>query len=235
MARWIIQALGLLTLTGCSAGQPTFAPPEAPVVVHLVRFGWHADLILPNEACNPLPPEAPEHFRAAERIAVGWGDAGYFPKADPGIIAAIRAAVVPSPSVVQIRAVNGPIERTYHAQEILALQIEEEDCARIGTFIRSSDPGFSWGPNAIFYPWVANGENFGLGDSQTSISVQNLDDRDGQIWIFRGDGNNTWTLATTAYLSAYASKTFSAAQLGIAEGDGAPVAVVAYNVYAVPP
>src|SRR5690606_23357321 len=39
----------------------------------------------------------------------------------------------------------------------------------------------------------------------------------------------------TAYLSAYASKTFSASQLGIAEGDGAPVAVVAYNVYAVPP
>ncbi len=93
---------------------------------------------------------------------------------------------------------------------------------------------FVAGPNAIYYPWVANDDDFGLGEADTSISVQNLEDRDGQIWIYKGNGNNSWTLATTAALSAYASKTFSAQQLGIDSGDGAPVAVVGFSWIGVP-
>src|SRR5690606_32742635 len=77
---------------------------------------------------------------------------------------------------------------------------------------------FRAGNNAIYFPWVANGDDFGLGGAETSISIQNLEDRDGQIYIYRGTGNNTWTQVTTAYLSAYASKTFSATALGIADG-----------------
>ncbi|MBA2452538.1 MAG: hypothetical protein H0V47_05170, partial [Chloroflexia bacterium] len=59
--------------------------------------------------------------------------------------------------------------------------------------------------------------------------MQNLEDRDAQIWIYVGDGSGGFSLATTAFLSRYASKTFTADQLGIAEGDGAPVAVRAFH------
>jgi hypothetical protein len=89
---------------------------------------------------------------------------------------------------------------------------------------------FRAGNNAIYYPWVANEDDFGLGGAQTSISIQNLEDRDGQIYIYRGFGNDTWTLATTAYLSAYASKTFKASDLGIGAGDGGPVAVLGWHI-----
>ncbi len=98
-----------------------------------------------------------------------------------------------------------------------------------GMLFESTAPEFRAGPNAIYYPWVANGEDFGLGDSRTSISVQNLEDRDAQIWIYTGNNDGGFDLATTAALSAYASKTFSAADLEIAEGDGSPVAVLAYH------
>jgi hypothetical protein len=91
------------------------------------------------------------------------------------------------------------------------------------------DPGFLAGDNTIYYPWVANDDDFGLGDADTSISVQNLENRDSQIWIYTGNGDGTWSLATTAFLASFASKTFPAASLGIAAGEGAPVAVTAFH------
>src|SRR5690606_18697435 len=94
----------------------------------------------------------------------------------------------------------------------------------------TAERSFLAGDNAIYYPWVANGDDFGLGPADTGISIQNLEDRDSQIWIYRGDGAGGWSFVTSAYLSAYASKTFHASELGLAEGEGAPFAVLAYNV-----
>ncbi len=110
-----------------------------------------------------------------------------------------------------------------------AAQQEPPGVPAMDSLWQSTAPGFTWGANAIYFPWIANDEDFGLGAADTSISVQNLEDRDGQIWIYRGIGDNDWELATTATLSAYASKTFSAQQLGIASGDGAPVAVRGFH------
>lgn len=139
MAGRFIQVLALLFGVGCSAsGQSASPAPEGRVTVHLVRFGWHADLVLPTHVCEPLPDVAPEPFRRAERVAIGWGDARYFPRENPGLVELVRAALVPTASVVQIRAVNAPVEQLYHAYEIIALELSVENCQRVGDFIRSS-------------------------------------------------------------------------------------------------
>ena len=112
----------------------------------------------------------------------------------------------------------------------IAAQLNAPGDPAMDSLFATAPQAFLEGDNAIYYPWVANDDNFGLGAADTNISVQNLEDRDGQIWIYRGDGSNGWTLATTAALSAYASKTFTASALGIASGEGAPVAVLAFQV-----
>jgi len=89
--------------------------------------------------------------------------------------------------------------------------------------------GFLDGNNTIFYPWVANDDDFGLGAADTSISVQNLEDEDTTIYIYVGNGEGGFDLVTSAFLSAFAAKTFTAEMLGIAEGDGAPVMVAAFE------
>ncbi|MBA2454598.1 MAG: hypothetical protein H0V47_15615, partial [Chloroflexia bacterium] len=101
----------------------------------------------------------------------------------------------------------------------------------IDDLLELNDGSFADGNNAIFYPWVANGDDFGLGESQTSISVQNLEGFNGAIAIFVGDGDGGFTLETTAFLSAFAAKTFHADDLGIEEGSGAPVAVVGFGEF----
>ena len=140
MVRSFIQgAILLLLVTGCRSGSMTaLAPDAASETVHLVRFGWHADIVLPTEACKPLPDEAPEWLASAHRIAVGWGDARYFPHESPGLATALRAALVPTASVLQVRAVNVPVERLYRAYEVLSMQLSEAECRKLGNFIRSS-------------------------------------------------------------------------------------------------
>ncbi|CAN5337236.1 hypothetical protein BH23CHL1_BH23CHL1_22770 [soil metagenome] len=97
-------------------------------------------------------------------------------------------------------------------------------------FFDFDEPAFLSGDNAIFYPWVANDDDFGLGDADTSISVQNLENRNAQIFIYVGEGDGGFRLETTAFLSAFAAKSFSAADLGIEEGDGAPVVVAGFTL-----
>ncbi len=91
------------------------------------------------------------------------------------------------------------------------------------------------GPFGVFFPWVANDdESTGLGPADTSITIQNLALWEVKVYAYVGvgggdlPGDNGWELVGPFFLEPLASKTFSAAQLGIAEGEGAPVAVNAW-------
>jgi hypothetical protein len=87
---------------------------------------------------------------------------------------------------------------------------------------------FTWDTNECYFASVGNGEDFGLGAAQTSITVQNLSDEIGVAYIFVGTGDG-FDEAEFANLSPGASKTFTGAALGIAAGTTAPVIVAGYD------
>jgi len=93
----------------------------------------------------------------------------------------------------------------------------------------SLDDAFADGAQEVYFPAVGYADDFGLGPAQTSITVQNIDIDDAYIFIYVGNHDGTWTEYDYAYLSAGASKTFRAEDLGIAEGDVVPVIVSGYN------
>ncbi len=80
---------------------------------------------------------------------------------------------------------------------------EAPDVAReIAEFFGLEDASLFAGNNTVFYPWVANDDDFGLGAADTSISVQNVEGVDAQIFIYVGDAEGGFALETTAFLSA---------------------------------
>jgi len=87
---------------------------------------------------------------------------------------------------------------------------------------------FTGDVNECYFASVSNGEDFGLGASQTSITVQNLSGEEGVAYILVGTGDG-YDEATFAALQPGASKTFTGADLGIADGTTAPVAVLGYD------
>ena len=87
---------------------------------------------------------------------------------------------------------------------------------------------FTADTNECYFASVSNGEDFGLGASQTSITVQNLDSVGGVVYIFVGTGDG-FDEGEFARLNPGASKTFSADDLGVPAGTTAPVVVAGYD------
>lgn len=82
------------------------------------------------------------------------------------------------------------------------------------------------GAQEVYFPWVYNNDNFGLGEANGSVTVQNLTEVDGYVFFYVGNGNG-WTYTTYAYLAGGASKTFQASAIGVPES-GAPVVAALY-------
>jgi hypothetical protein len=67
-----------------------------------------------------------------------------------------------------------------------------------------------WPAQSIFFPWIPNGEEYGsMGPWHGSLTIQNIEPFGITVDIRKADG----TLITTATFQAYASKSWSAAQL----------------------
>jgi len=80
------------------------------------------------------------------------------------------------------------------------------------------------GRQEVYFASVANGDDLDGDDAMapydTSVTVQNLDIDDAYVFFYVGDGGGGWSTSETAYLSGGASKTFSAADLGIGATPG---------------
>src|SRR5690606_37891546 len=85
------------------------------------------------------------------------------------------------------------------------------------------------GSQEVYFPWVGNNDDFGLGEADSSITLQNLTMDAGYVYIYYGTGSG-WTFATSAYLESAASKTFTADMLGI-PAPGAPVIAGLYDPF----
>jgi hypothetical protein len=91
------------------------------------------------------------------------------------------------------------------------------------------DP-FLDGAQEVYFASVCNTVDMGLGAGSGSITVQNIDVDDAYIFIYVGGSVDDYT--EYAYLSAGASKTFTAAEIGVPAGECAPVIVAGYNYLA---
>ena len=102
----------------------------------------------------------------------------------------------------------------------------------------ASDPGFKpgvapsntlfsiGGAQEVYFPWVYNNDDFGLGEADGSVTIENLTHEDGYVFFYVGNGDG-YDYSTYAYLAGGASKTFSADAIGVPE-PGAPVVAGLY-------
>ncbi|WP_038038163.1 DUF4815 domain-containing protein [Thermorudis peleae] len=82
------------------------------------------------------------------------------------------------------------------------------------------------GQNAIFFPWVPNGETLnGTGPWYGTVTVQNLNNAEITVDFHKPGDSSSSTPILSTVLEPFASKTLSAAQLGISSPGGALVAL----------
>ena len=119
--------LSFLWLAGCvaSPGLPPDAGGPRDHVVHVMSNGWHTAIIVPRHevSATGLLPEAAD-FPQADFLEFGWGDRAYYPADETTLGLTLRAALVPTPSVMHV-AGRARVPEPREGREVVPVRLTE--------------------------------------------------------------------------------------------------------------
>jgi uncharacterized protein (TIGR02117 family) len=109
-------------------------PEERPVPVYLVSHGWHVGIAIEKSYIEHQLPEHAEMPQAAY-LKFGWGDRRYYTDSDAGFWLMMRAALLPTRSVIHVVGIDMPVERYFSASRTVKVQVTEQGAQKMGEFI----------------------------------------------------------------------------------------------------
>jgi uncharacterized protein (TIGR02117 family) len=149
---------------------------ERTVPVYIVSHGWHVGIAIEQEHIKHLLPEHPK-MPDATILKFGWGDGKYYVHDNPGFGLLMRAAIVPTRSVIHVVGMDIPIDRYFSSSRIVKVQVSTRGAEKLGEFISER---FRTGADGSIY-YAANG----LYTNSTFFNANGL--------YFIPKTSNTWT------------------------------------------
>ena len=112
----------------------------------VVRHGWHSGIVVARADIPPgtLPPGVvARDFAGCRCLEFGWGDRSFYTAPKPTVPMALRAALIPGPSVLHVAGFTLPPARTHQWAETVAVRCTHEEfaalCRSLGeTFARDA-------------------------------------------------------------------------------------------------
>ena len=119
--------------------------PSLPSLVHasitaiyIVNHGSHAGIVLKraNFPNSVLPVQA--NFPNADYLEIGWGDKDYYQAQDPHFGLLLKAALLPSASVLHILGFNTKPAEIFPASEIIRINLTRSSMEKLVRYIVKS-------------------------------------------------------------------------------------------------
>ena len=133
---WLLGAA--LFLSACAGPIRELYPPQPGSEVnriYVVRQGWHAGIALRREDIPPAIWPQIRDFPDVEYLEVSWGDADYYPAPDPTLGMLLKAALVPTRSVLHVHGFEGPVEEYFPVSDIVEIALSEAGFEQLCRFI----------------------------------------------------------------------------------------------------
>jgi uncharacterized protein (TIGR02117 family) len=127
----------LLIATGCLSPVKELYPEdesERPVSVYIVSHGWHAGIAIEASAIEEYLPSHPD-MPSARFLKFGWGDGRYYTDSEAGFWLMMRAALLPTRSVIHVVGIDIPVERYFSGSNIVQIKVSEEGAKKMGEFV----------------------------------------------------------------------------------------------------
>lgn len=145
----LVVLTGWLTLAGCLGPVGELYPPadtDSKRTIYVVQHSWHAGIVLASEHLSGDLRFLQDDFPGSTHFEFGWGDARYYPAADPGIGLLLRAALWPTPSVVHVAALDRPPRRYFPRTEVIEVTLSAKGYGRLVEYLVSE---FKEDPEAV--------------------------------------------------------------------------------------
>ena len=134
----------LFLALSCGAGavpvRDALAPGESEPgeTIYLVSHGWHAGIVLRRADIPDGVRPKPGGFSDSEYLEVGWGDMGFYQTPDAHVGLILKAALLPTASVLHIVGFNGSVPAYFPYSEIIRIQLSSADFEHLSGTIAAS-------------------------------------------------------------------------------------------------
>jgi len=137
-----IWVLFLATSCGACATPVRDAPTPSECGLHktiyLVSHGWHAGIVLRRaDIPDSVWPELGD-LPDTDYLEVGWGDMDFYQTADPHMGLILKAALLPTASVLHIVGFNGPVPAYFLYSEIIRIELSSAGFEHLSRTIAAS-------------------------------------------------------------------------------------------------
>ncbi len=115
------------------------AEPEAAVkTVYLVSHGWHAGIVFQRADLTAAHWPVLDRLPMSKYLEVGWGDRDYYRSPDPSWAVTLKAALLPTRSVLHLVAFDAAVASYFPRSEIVALSLSESGFQRLSRRVAAS-------------------------------------------------------------------------------------------------
>lgn len=136
-------ALLLFVVVACSACSASVR--DLPVndkqprkTIYLVSHGWHAGIVLHSVDIADKWLPVVEDFPGADYLEIGWGDRDYYQTPDAHIGLVIKAALLPTDSVLHIVGFSKTVTSYFPDSEIIGIELSTDGFENLTRRIASS-------------------------------------------------------------------------------------------------
>lgn len=117
---------------------PAPGASEPRKMIYLVSHGWHAGIVLRHTGILDSIWPGVGDFPNAQYLEVGWGDMDYYQTPDPRMGLIIKAALLPTASVLHIVGFSGTVPANFPFSEIIRIELSAASFEHLSRTIAAS-------------------------------------------------------------------------------------------------
>ncbi len=183
----------------CPSPTSGLFPPDPNTktrIIYLIQHDWHSGLAWAQQNSENFGAEA---WKDAPYIEVGWGDRQFYFENDQSIPSILRAAFIPSDSVMHVASFAEPPEKFFQFP-IFKIELSELGFQKLFTYVKQT---FKLNPQGDRLAAIGKGQ-YGVGNFYAAVPK-----------YFSGFNCNTWAAEAlrTAGMSVCPNRAFLAKNL----------------------
>lgn len=106
--------------------------------IYVAKHGWHTSVVMQKSYLDSLVPSITGSFPDARYLDISWGDEQYFMAPEGTIFLALRAALIPTQSVIRVMGYSQKLDRYLDQEHFLEVTMNKQELNNLTMFINNT-------------------------------------------------------------------------------------------------